>query len=548
MKMNNNLVGVIFKNTRRSEKFKTKKEIFLAGLAFFIVFGFLAGIMSFFSFIVTKELIKINQTYAFTNLLLLVNFLLLFAKSIFESLNVLYFSKDLKILLRMPIKSKDILHSKLINLIISEYQMEFIMLAIPMIVYGLTIKANILFYLYMLVVLIFIPVIPIMITSLIVAVIMRFTNKIKNKNKVMYITIVLSAILISIVSSLFNSNSLITVNDFRTMIFKTNGIASTLSDNFVLLKPIMETLINYDKITGFKNLIILIIENVACYIIVLEIMAKIYLDGAVGAMISGTKRKASLENIELTDLKRKPIALSYILKELITMVRTPIFFIECIIIPIFYPLSTFAVVLGLVKFAELAGLNLWGILNNIALTSNGLAIFLAVGQIFYMMNFSSIVAVSREANNAMIIKYIPIPLKKQFDLKISLGLIVNTFATFLVTIFYYKCTYNTGIAMIVFFELSLINLIGEKLKLIIDLNKPKLKWEGEYTMMKQNTNIMYELFYTFVVGIVFFLISIIIKDAAWYLFIMAVIFVYVNSKIDSYIKKNEYNLFGKLYK
>ena len=424
--MNNNLVGVIFKNTRRSEKFKTKKEIFLAGLAFFIVFGFLAGIMSFFSFIVTKELIKINQTYAFTNLLLLVNFLLLFAKSIFESLNVLYFSKDLKILLRMPIKSKDILHSKLINLIISEYQMEFIMLAIPMIVYGLTIKANILFYLYMLVVLIFIPVIPIMITSLIVAVIMRFTNRIKNKNKVMYITIVLSAILISIVSSLFNSNSLITVNDFRTMIFKTNGIASTLSDNFVLLKPIMETLINYDKITGFKNLIILIIENVACYIIVLEIMAKIYLDGAVGAMISGTKRKAPLENIELTDLKRKPIALSYILKELTTMVRTPIFFIECIIIPIFYPLSTFAVVLGLVKFAELAGLNLWGILNNIALTSNGLAIFLAVGQIFYMMNFSSIVAVSREANNAMIIKYIPIPLKKQFDLKISLGLIVNT--------------------------------------------------------------------------------------------------------------------------
>ena len=74
--MNNNLVGVIFKNTRRSEKFKTKKEVFLATLAFLIVFGFLAGMMSFFSYIVTKELIKINQTYAFINLLLLVNFLL----------------------------------------------------------------------------------------------------------------------------------------------------------------------------------------------------------------------------------------------------------------------------------------------------------------------------------------------------------------------------------------------------------------------------------------------------------------------------------------
>ena len=68
-KMNNNLVGVIFKNTRRSEKFKTKKEVFLATLAFLIVFGFLAGMMSFFSYIVTKELIKINQKIILSNLL-----------------------------------------------------------------------------------------------------------------------------------------------------------------------------------------------------------------------------------------------------------------------------------------------------------------------------------------------------------------------------------------------------------------------------------------------------------------------------------------------
>ena len=310
----------------------------------------------------------------------------------------------------------------------------------------------------------------------------------------------------------------------------------------------METLLNYDKITGLKNLIILVIENVVCYFVILEIMSKIYLEGAVGAFINGSKRKLPLENIEFTDLKKKSVAFSYIWKELLTMVRTPIFFIECIIIPIFYPLSTFAVVIGLVKFAELVGLNLWKILNDISLTSNGLALFLSVGQIFYMMNFSSIVAVSREANNAMLVKYLPISLKKQFDLKISLGLIVNTLATFLVTIFYYRCTYNAGLAIVLFLELSLINLIGEKLKLIIDLNKPKLKWEGEYTMMKQNTNIMYELFYTFVVAIAFFLISLVIKSAAWYLIVMAAVLYIVNLKIDNYIKKNEYSLFGKLYK
>ena len=545
--MNNNLVSVVFKNTRRADKFKTKKDSMLAFLAFGIVFGFLACMMSFFSYFVTKQLIRINQTYAFVNMLLLMNFLLLFAKSIFESLNVLYFSKDLKVLLRMPIKSKDLLHAKLINLISSEYQMEFIMLAIPMIVYGLTVGVNFLFYIYMLVVLIFIPVIPIMTTSLIVAIIMKFTNKIKNKNKVMYITIILATVFLGLISMLFSSESKITGNDFRSMVMRTNGIAENLSDSFVLLKPIMQSLINYDRILGFKNLVILIVENVLCYFIMLHIMAKVYLDGAIGAYINSSKKKAVVEDLTFDDLKKKPVYLSYIIKELKTMIRTPIFFIECIIIPILYPAFIFGVVIGLMKFAEMLGVALWPVLNEISLTSNGLAIFLGVGQIFYMMNFSSIVAVSREANNAIITKYIPIPLTKQFNLKISIGVVVNTFATLLVSIFYYMCSHKLGITFIMFFELTLINIIGEKLKLIIDLNKPKLKWDGEYTMMKQNTNIMYELFYTVVVVIVFCLISLLIKDAAWYLIIMSIIFMFINGKIDNKVKHGQYSLFGKIF-
>lgn len=545
--MNNNLVSVVFKNTRRADKFKTKKESFLATLAFLIVFCFLAGLMSIFSYLITKQLIKIQQEFAFINLLLLVNFFLLFAKSIFESLNVLYFSKDLKILLRMPIKSKDILHSKLLNLIISEYQMEFIMLAIPMIVYGITTGVNFLFYLYMLVVLIFIPVIPIMTTSLIIALIMRFTNKIKNKNKSMYVTIILATFFVGIITGLSGDTSHITVTNFKTMVLKTNGLANALADGFILIKPIMNTLAYYDRVSGFKYLLILIVENVICYFVTVFLMSKVYLPGVIGAYINGNKRKKITENITFDDLKKKPIWLSYILKELKTLVRTPIFFIECIIIPIVYPLTVFGIVLGLVKFAELVGLDLWVKLNEIALSAKGIALFLSVGQVFYMMNFSSIVAFSREANNAIITKYIPISLIKQFNLKISLGVIVNTFATLLVVMFYHMCTQNTGVVFVLFIELTMVNIIGEKLKLIIDLNKPKLKWDGEYTMMKQNTNIMYELFYTFVVVIILLAISLIITDAAWYLFVMIALLFVIDAKINKKIKNDEYKLFGKLF-
>ena len=178
------LTSVIFKNSRRRLTIANKKESVLAVLAFLIVFISIGATMAGFSVSITQKLQTINQTYTFTNILLLMNFFILFAKSVFESLNVLYFSKDLKVFLRMPIKPIKLLHSKMLNMITSEYEMELIMLAIPMIVYGIITKASLMFYLYMIAILIFLPIIPILLTSLVIAIIMRFTNKIKNKSKV----------------------------------------------------------------------------------------------------------------------------------------------------------------------------------------------------------------------------------------------------------------------------------------------------------------------------------------------------------------------------
>ena len=138
------LDSVMIKNAIRKDKKigKTSNEKLFRGLSFMVVFAFFSCIMIGVSRYVTWKLDEFEQTYAFVNMLLLVNFLILFTKSIFESLNILYFSKDLKILLRMPLKPISILHSKLMNMIISEYLTEILMLAIPMIVYGRYMKVR----------------------------------------------------------------------------------------------------------------------------------------------------------------------------------------------------------------------------------------------------------------------------------------------------------------------------------------------------------------------------------------------------------------------
>lgn len=540
------LTKVILKNSIRTNP--SKKSLILGGIAFSIVFLFLSIMMILFSYIVTKQLIKINQAYAFVNILLLMNFFILFAKSVFESLNVLYFSKDLKILLRMPIYPKDILHAKFFNMIISEYQMEVIMLGIPMIVYGILTKVNFLLYIYMFLVLLILPIIPILLTSLVIAIIMRFTNFIKNKNKVLYITIIISMFLMGFVTMIFSNNQTISVSGFRNIILKTNGLAESIADYFILIKPIMNTLLNYDNIDGLKNLILYYLESIICYFIIIFIISKIYLKGAIGTTINSDKNtKCEFKELNLKDFESKKISKTYIIKEWKTLLRTPIFCIECVIMPLLYPICILAIVLFLMQFAKLVGLDLIESFKSIVNSSLGISIFLIVGQVFYMLNFSSIIAISRDSNNAILIKFLPIDLYKQFKIKIRIGILINTLASLIVSIAFLIFTKNLLFTFIIFLSLCFINVIGEKCKLLIDLQNPQMNWNSEYTMMKQNTNIMYELFYTFFISGCIFVISKIIIRSSIFLFTIFVITFLINFILSKYIDKKKAKLFKKIY-
>ncbi|HIT71873.1 MAG TPA: hypothetical protein IAD08_08215 [Candidatus Scatovivens faecipullorum] len=540
------LTKVILKNSIRTNP--SKKSLILGGIAFSIVFLFLSIMMILFSYIVTKQLIKINQAYAFVNILLLMNFFILFAKSVFESLNVLYFSKDLKILLRIPIYPKDILHAKFFNMIISEYQMEVIMLGIPMIVYGILTKVNFLFYIYMFLVLLILPIIPILLTSLVIAIIMRFTNFIKNKNKVLYITMIISMFLMGFVTMIFSNNQTISVSGFRNIILKTNGLAESIADYFILIKPIMNTLLNYDNIDGLKNLILYYLESIICYFIIIFIISKIYLKGAIGTTINSDKNtKCEFKELNLKDFESKKISKTYIIKEWKTLLRTPIFCIECVIMPLLYPICILAIVLFLMQFAKLVGLDLIESFKNIVNSSLGISIFLIVGQVFYMLNFSSIIAISRDSNNAILIKFLPIDLYKQFKIKIRIGILINTLASLIVSIAFLIFTKKLLFTFIIFLSLCFINVIGEKCKLLIDLQNPQMNWNSEYTMMKQNTNIMYELFYTFFISGCIFVISKIIIRSSIFLFTIFVITFLINFILSKYIDKKKAKLFKKIY-
>ena len=539
------ITSIIIKNSKRQEKQETIKEKILSVIAFLIVFLSLAITMVVTSIYVTKELGKINQEYTFINILLLMNFIILFGKSIFESLNALYFSKDLKILLRMPIKSKDIVNGKLINMILSEYQMETIMLAIPMIVYGILTKAGVLFYAYMVIILAILPIIPIVITSTIISIIMRFTNIIKNKTEVMYIAIIATLIALDLLLTGFNHNINFSIAEFKETVFRMNGIAEEIANRFALIKPTMSTLLNYNNIVGLRNCILYILESIATYIVGVFIISKVYLKGAMGTTINSQKENKANKKLTIEDFKKKDKKKAYLSKEIKVIARTPIFCIQCLIIPIIYPLTIMMVVAIAVVVSKLIGVDLISDLMHKMNTSQMAMIFIAVGEVFFMMNFCSIIGISKESKSAILTKTIPIGFKTQFNLKTYLGKTMNLLSVLIITFAYFQATKNPVQTIVMFAILYLLDSIGEKIKLYIDSRKPQIDWDNEYSMMKQNTNIMNVLFKTLITLIILFLISKLIRNQFAYLIAILILSFIVNSFINNYISKNK--IFEKVY-
>ena len=100
------LTSIIIKNSKKDNKIKSKKDLIILGISFLIVFGTISSIMVISSIVITRLLINQGRPYMFINVLITANYLMLLFNSIFSSLNTLYYSKDLKILLRKPIKPK----------------------------------------------------------------------------------------------------------------------------------------------------------------------------------------------------------------------------------------------------------------------------------------------------------------------------------------------------------------------------------------------------------------------------------------------------------
>ncbi|MDP4114778.1 MAG: hypothetical protein Q8903_01515 [Bacteroidota bacterium] len=412
--------------------------------------------------------------------------LLILFFAVFFVISIFYFSQDIEFLLPLPFKPYEILAAKYFVVLLYEYLTGLIFFAPIVITFGFMAGYGVIYYLYLIIVFLTLPVIPLVAASLITIFIMSFISISKNKDLFRIIAGIL-AIVCGVGFSAYiqtgfkNMNdsqmiqTILTHNNYRLINYFSNMFPSVKYSTYALF-------FNYNA-EGLFNLFIFVALNIVTFIFFILAGEKLYLKGALNSGISSSS-KSHTGKVAFAS-KDKSILSSLINREIITLFRTPSYFMNCILINFIWPILIFLFILQNGSNIEKQVDFIKAAASNIVYVFYGIALGILLGS----SNVIASTAFSREGKDYFYLKLLPLQAKS-----IVLSKIITSFSLSLIgliLIIIMAICYNiigfTSALIIVLF--SFIGILYSCFSgVIIDLFSPKLLWDNEYKAVKQNLN------------------------------------------------------------
>mgnify|MGYP000850953700 FL=1 len=504
------LTKVLLKNGSNSVSMKKNSKIKKAALWILILLALLPTIKLFSIFVSSAYdyLYKIGQQGLILSLGISFTSIFIFFFAIFYSINVLYFSKDIDLLIPLPLKPCQILLSKFTVILIYEYLTEAFILLPILLVYGYKSSGNLLYFIYSVILFLIVPIIPIAAASILNMIIMSFTNIGKHRDILKILGGVFAmifAIGLNVVLQKMTVSSQNYENIFR-MINEGNNSLVSLSNRFFPGSTLSASSLVYSSsFRGFENLILFIVLNILVISLFSLLGQHLYFKGAQGGSeISAKRRKLDYSKLNKVSSRNSKFK-ALLLQEIRSLFRTPVYFMNCILVNIILPIVLF--IPFLVQPESFHKLNA---LVNIKVTSSTtmicIIISLAAGLILGASNSITSTAISREGENIFAKKYLPVSYSTQIMAKVISGVLVAIASIFLILIvlklFAKIPIYLLIISLLVSFAgILLTSMTG----ILIDLASPKLHWDNEVKAVKQNFNSFINIIISFILtGILIF--------------------------------------------
>ncbi|SFC16915.1 putative ABC transporter permease subunit [Clostridium uliginosum] len=475
---------------------------------------FLIGIFSLpFTFMVGEgyeAFYSVGQEGLLLAIVLSVGSSVTFLFGIYTVMNVFYFSNDIEEILPLPFKSSEIIFGKFTAVLLNMYIYTG-MLVLPLIVYGITSKASLIYYLYAIIVLIITPILPMVLASLICIALMRFTSLSKHKDAFRMFTGCLSLILIVAFNSFTRGSgrNMTSEQVLHKFAEGNNNMMDMMTSVFITNKFSSYGLLYNNEFKGLLYILISVLLSIILFIIYYNVGGKLYLKGIIGISESYSKRENILENGKANKLIKTSSPIKALIKRDIKVVlRTPQFFINCVAMIFYMP--------AIMGMAMLSG----GQLSEFrSLLKNGtdwyaIAIVIAFigGTICIITGGAGVTCLSREGKDFLVSKYIPVDYKTQLHSKILSSLCINEFGSAIIALVLILVGANPLLFILGTISsvgaIELITLFG----IYIDFKSPKLDWENEKAMFKNNYMPLLIMLIIFLLGVILVLAAVILKN------------------------------------
>lgn len=471
-----------------------KRKIIIAILSIFCIFGVLLPVSVLMGFIVklmTDVLVTIGTPTPGLQCMLHIITLFTLVFGINVIFNELYFSNDIEYLLPWPLRARQIVGAKFTAAVSNENIMQCILVLSCVIGYGISVKLGIFNWLVGFVGVMTLPILPMAYCGIISILIMRMTKLIKNKDIVQRITVSLMFVLLVVLVISMGS-----LQNFDIEYFVIDLIQGKLTF-FNTMDIIFPNVVLFVRAFAKGDIIALflyVLVNTAAVVVMLILADLFYFDGVIG-ITSGAnqKRKKALEQI-LNSCKMHSAAYSYFMKEVRILLRTPVFFTNCVGVNFIWPIFVYAM-----YKLQRAELTISAIQQLYADNDFRIRLIFLVGMpalsiIITAMNSISSGAISREGKHFAFMKYIPVPYSVQWNVKAWVGILfplVGILVYFIPACIILKIPVLHTIiyAVICFLAITFVSYMG----VYIDSIQPKLIWDDEMSSLRENFNTFFAM-------------------------------------------------------
>ncbi|TMV48939.1 hypothetical protein FE783_14795 [Paenibacillus mesophilus] len=439
---------------------------------------------------------SIGQGGAVLGLGLALASLVVFMFGIFYVITVFYFAQDVEHLLPLPLKPGQIVTAKFLTVLLYEYLTLLIFLVPLIVVFGIKDGAGVLYYLYAIVVFLALPVVPLVLASVIAMAIMSFAGVARNKDRFRMLGGV-AAVLASFGLNMFiqrSINKAMKPEQMQDMLLGgNNSLIEFATRSFPSVKLAANALLRESQLAGAAWLVLFVGLTALFYIVFVALAQRFYFRGVMG--ISETAaRRIRLSGSQLDrQTSQQSARKALLLKELRILMRTPPFFLNCVLMSFLWPVLLLIPVLTQPDFKEMLGSaqTLFETFESSALVpAIGLALLLFVSG----ANATASTSISREGAGFFVSKYMPVSYGSMIAAKVAAGWLITMIGALLLLVVAFFMLQLPLLFILAMLVIAIAATLFTCLTgIMIDLWLPKLVWDNEQKAVKQNMNGLFNL-------------------------------------------------------